>query len=104
MPMIAFAHRLQRLNRSVGLMLADAQVRWGSAESVSGIFYEPSGLSDVGELGMGTTSPVLYLADAHVPAAAVGQQVQINGKPYEVQDTQPDGGGWTKLILEVLHA
>lgn len=74
------------------------------AEPVRGIFYEPSAVAKVGDLGMTTTAPVLYLPDADVPAVPTGKQVQINGKAYEVQDAQPDGGGMTLLILEVLHA
>lgn len=105
MTMCAFAQRQQRLNRAVRRSLADAQVVFGdaSAEPVRGIFYEPSAVGKVGDLGMTTTAPVLHLPDADVPAQPVGQQVSINGKAYEVQDYQPDGGGWTLLILEVLN-
>lgn len=50
--------------------------------------------------GVETTAPSFTCAEAAVPAAAHGDDVEINAIAYKVVGIHPDGTGLVTLILE----
>ena len=83
--------------------------------AVQGIFSAPYGLAQLG-IGQSTTEPRFLLPDAMVPASASSSETDVvlllsagaalrypGGTPrrYRVREVQPDGTGWTTLILHV---
>lgn len=90
---------------------------WGvdavlAGQPVVGIFNEPSYRADLGGPGMATTEPTFWLSSHLVPSPAVdailvvptvmdGVRTVVKGGTYRVKDPQPDGTGFTLLILEV---
>ncbi len=51
-------------------------------------------------MGMASTAPAVGLATSDVPDDPVNQRVTIKGVSYCIVDSEPDGTGWTTLILE----
>ncbi len=50
--------------------------------------------------GVASTAPVLQLRTADVPALPVGKGVVVRGVNYTIAEHQPDGTGWSLLLLE----
>jgi hypothetical protein len=44
--------------------------------------------------------PVFSCAESDLPSCTYGTHVSIDGVVYKVRNWQPDGTGWTTLILE----
>lgn len=84
-------------NAAVLRHLANATVSIGGVD-VPGIFANPAGRADLG-VGVSTTEPSVQVASDVVMAAPVGQEVAIDGTPYEIVAADPDGTGLTKLTL-----
>lgn len=93
---------------------------WGEegvldGDAVRGIFAEPYAVAPVGDAGMSTGEPRFVLPTAAVPARVVSPasiepvldlfegaaRRHADGVPfrYRVRAAQPDGTGWTSLIL-----
>lgn len=99
-----------------GIFLAD----WGEdgvldGETVRLLFVEPYAVAPLGDAGMATAEPRALLPSSSVPARAsapanaelvldlsAGAALRyLGGVPfrYRVREVQPDGTGWTSLIL-----
>lgn len=69
----------------------------GAAVAVNGIFdaeYEEA-------VGIEGSSPMFGCATASVNGARHGDSLVVAGVSYVVRGVQPDGTGWTRLILEL---
>lgn len=66
---------------------------------VVGIF-DAEYVVDGAGMGMSSSRPAFTMATASVPSAPIGQILVHAGKPYRVEDHQPDGTGKSALILE----
>jgi len=72
----------------------------GGANTISGVFdNEYTVESGTQEIGIGLPSPRVTCKTADVPSAARGDHLAIAGVTYHVLEVQPDGMGFTVLIL-----
>lgn len=69
--------------------------------SVQAIFDAAYAFGGVGPIGMGSTQPALTLASTSVPADPEGQAAVVRGASYTVASHEPDGTGFSRLLLEV---
>ena len=53
-----------------------------------------------GEVGQGSTRPIATANTSDVSDAVNGTPILIDGTDYVIRETEPDGEGLTKLILE----
>lgn len=95
---MTFAAIESRANASVLKHLANATVLIGGVE-VPGIFRNPSKNAEVG-IGAADTSPSVTLASNAVPSNPVDSVIDIDGAPYVVITSDPDGTGLTVLRVE----
>lgn len=95
---MSFAALETRLNASVHKHMANARVSLGGGD-VDVIFKNPSA-SSTGGVGMATTEPSIELPTASVPADPIGMTFLHAGHTWEIVDQNPDGAGWSVLILE----
>lgn len=86
----------------VPLMLDDFAVcATVAGKEVLAIYEAASDVSTAGTIGMGSSSPVLILATADVPAESYGAAVTVpNIGNFTVIETRHDGTGVTVLVLE----
>jgi ABC-type enterochelin transport system substrate-binding protein len=94
-----FATLMTRTNASVLRQLANARVRIDGAEEQPGIFKEPSNVVALG-LGAADTSPTVHVSADIVPADAAGKLIEINGMPFAIVLSAPDGTGLARLTVE----
>lgn len=94
----SFAALETRVNAAVLARLANARVLLGGVD-VDVIFENPSATAG-GGLGMASTAPTVKLLTASVPANPVGQTFDVAGVTWEIADHDPDGTGWSVLVLE----
>lgn len=93
-----FAALEARLNASAIKRMANARVSLGGAD-VDVVFDNPSAVSG-GGLGMQTTAPTLEMLTAQVPADWEGKTFVHNGTTWAMVEHEPDGTGWSVLVLE----
>lgn len=93
-----FAKLEQRVNAAAGARLANAVATFGSSE-LPVIFDDGASVGSVG-IGMATTTPVVQLETSSVPAGVEGTSVSVKGTSYLVAAHEPDGSGWSRLLLE----
>jgi hypothetical protein len=86
-------------NASVLNTLADADVRFGSADPIPGLFTDPSIRTALG-IGTVDSSPSVRVNSGAVPDSPVDQAVDVDGTLYTILSAEPDGMGMTKLMLE----
>lgn len=67
---------------------------------VRAIFDNGYSLGTVGISGMASSQPALTLATTSVPADPVGLPVVVQGVSYLVAAHEPDGTGFSRLLLE----
>ena len=93
--MTAFAHRVQRMNRSIERALANATATWNGGTSF-GVLLDQD--KDEGFMGDAVTAvrDVVSLCVANTPSIAEGSQLlTINGKACRViGEVVADAGGW----------
>ena len=93
--MTAFAHRVQRMNRSIERALANATATWNGGTSF-GVLLDQD--KDEGFMGDAVTAvrDVVSLCVANTPGIAEGSQLlTINGKACRVNgEVVADAGGW----------
>jgi hypothetical protein len=95
---MSFAALEARLNASVFKHLANVRVSLGGTD-VDGIFTNNYAVSG-GGIGMATTAPALRVPTASVPANPIGTAVTVAAQPYDIMGHEPDGTGFSVLILE----
>ena len=93
-----FAALEQRLNSAVLQRTCNATVDFGAGE-LPAIFDDAAAVGNVG-IGMVTSQPSLQMLTASVPANPVEQTVTVRGNTYVVAMHEPDGSGWSRLLLE----
>lgn len=72
-----------------------------AGQPVRGIFDDAYGVASIGPRGMATTGPQYALPTAGIPASPYGAALVVPGKGnYTVIEHQPDGTGWSVLLLE----
>jgi hypothetical protein len=96
---MSFADLMARTNASVLAHLANARVRFEGGEEQPGIFTEPSMVAALGQ-GAADTSPSVQVSAAVVPADVAGKLIEINGIPFAVVLSAPDGTGLARLTVE----
>lgn len=88
--------------RPVSESFADFMADFGVSARVGPVVV--TGIFDNAEadtFGMVANSrPVLTVASANVPAAAVGTSVVIGTTTWTIAELQPDGTGFTRLMLK----
>jgi hypothetical protein len=67
--------------------------------TVRGIFDNPF-VAAGGGIGMETTNPTLGLPTENVPSDPIGKTFARGSVTYEIVGHEPDGTGWSVLILE----
>lgn len=72
----------------------------GAVVGVRAIFDEPYALGNVGNSGMASSQPALTLATADVPTPYYHQPVVVRGVDYVIGAHEPDGTGFSRLLLE----
>lgn len=77
-----------------------SEVLLDDGSTVTGIFDDAYELVNSG-MGISSTAPAVGMASADVPDEPVDQRVVIKGQAYVVVGAEPDGAGWTMLILEL---
>jgi hypothetical protein len=95
---MTFASAIERANASVLKHLANVRVRIGGAEC-DGIFKMPSLPANVG-IGAADSLPSVTVATSAVPSNPVESEIDVDGVPYVVTASDPDGAGLTVLALE----
>ena len=86
------------VNASVLRHLVNARVSIAGVE-VGGIFKNPSQAAAMG-IGAADTRPSVTVASSAVPENPVDSVVDIDGAPYIISATDPDGTGLTVLWVE----
>ncbi|WP_186030881.1 head-tail joining protein [Burkholderia gladioli] len=66
---------------------------------VQGMFAAPWLGPDLGSRRTQLVAPVLHITDADAAVVKIGSIVVAGGNRYRVHELQPDGTGWTVLIL-----
>ena len=67
---------------------------------VRAIFDNGYSLGSAGLSGMASTQPTLTLPTISVPASPVGLPVVVSGGSYLIAAHEPDGTGFSRLLLE----
>ena len=65
------------------------------------LFAEPWIEPRIGTLRTDITQPIAYLPEADLGDAIAGSLLTFGGQEYEVVGVEPDGTGWTGLVLRV---
>lgn len=96
---MSFADLEQRVNAAAMRRLSNARAqRVGDSEDFPVIFDRA--FVEVA-LGAGAYRPTASAQDSDIAGFASDEtQLVINGSTYVVRDLQPDGTGWTLMILE----
>lgn len=84
-------------NAAVLRHLANAQVVVAGV-TVRGIFDNPAAVAQLG-MGMADVGPTVKVASSALPADPVDQEILVNGVPYTIIASSPDGTGLTVLTL-----
>jgi hypothetical protein len=98
-----------RTNRAILQKLANATAEIGSGAAFPVIFDAEFRAGMVGVVGMGASSPQLYVSNADVPPDFIGSEIVVragaDGAPatWLVADRQPDGEQQVGLTLVVLE-
>jgi hypothetical protein len=94
---VSFSPALQRLNSACERTFGQPCTLAGV--SVTGIYQAPF----VEAFGVSSLSPTFKTRTANLPAVPNGQQLVVPGTgTFRVQSHQPDGAGWSTLVLEVV--
>lgn len=72
---------------------------WNGTTTVNGIFDNEYFEIGVGTPGAEGSQPSFFCRAADVAAAAQGDTLLINSVTYTVVSVQPDGTGFTRLVL-----
>ena len=75
-----------------------AKLGW---KPVAGDLYEPGDVVFLDGVSAQATTPMFMLATPDVPAAPVGEVLQIGTRAWHVEEARPDGRGMTILHLKV---
>ena len=68
--------------------------------TVNGIFDHEYVESSFNGTPYSGQAPVFRCAVSDLPTYTYGTEIVIDGTTYKIRDWQPDGTGWTTLILE----
>lgn len=102
---MGFSALLASADRSVRGILGDAVTYTpsaGSPVSVKGIFDSAYVRADVGDPGISTSGPALFVTLADLPAdpeTDYGATVTVGAVVYQVHEVKPDGQGGAVLLL-----
>jgi len=94
-----FSNLEQRVNSAAALRLCNAVASFGG-DDIPVIFDDGMALGGVG-IGMATSQPTIQLLTTAVPANPDRAPVTVKGASYVVGMHEPDGSGWSRLLLEV---
>lgn len=95
--MIDFRAHAARLDAAVHEHLADTASLDG--QPVRGMFAAPWLQPRLGSMRTDIVEPALTLRDEDAAHATTDSTVTYDGKSYDVVSVEPDGTGWTALIL-----
>lgn len=95
----AFHRAEQRINSAAVARLSNAIANFG-AQDIAVIFDDSFAIGGVG-IGMAGSQPAIQMLTSLVPSSPQGQPVQVDAVSYTVASHQPDGNGWSTLLLEV---
>lgn len=95
----AFENLEQRVNSAVASRLCNALANFGG-DDVPVIFDDGMALGGVG-VGIVTSQPAIQLLTTAVPVNPDHAPVTVKGVSYVVGMHEPDGSGWSRLLLEV---
>lgn len=101
MPLNPFARLESHVSTAVFRTLANAVVSIDGGQEFGGIFDDDAAVGGVGPIGMATTQPTVLVPAGQVPAEPVGRSIVINGRPYRIAESAPDGTD-LRLMLEVV--
>jgi len=94
---VSFASATDRINRACERTFGEVCTLAGV--SVTGIYQAPF----VEAFGVSNLGPTFKTRTANLPAVPNGQQLVVPGTgTFRVQSHQPDGAGWSTLVLEVV--
>lgn len=68
--------------------------------TVNGIFDNEFELAELGDISVEGTAPAFQCPSAKVVGIAQGNPFTVKGGNYKVVREQPDGTGWSIVILE----
>lgn len=71
-----------------------------SGQPAFGVFDRSFFSADAGGVGIESSMPSLLAVDEDVVAVAHGSAIVIDAVTYHVVNIQPDGTGFTRLLLE----
>ena len=94
---MTFADLEDEVNLACISGLANATASLSGGVAVNGIFGNEYGEEVAGLAG--GFFPVFQFRNADAPGVVVGDSITINGTAYAVAGVEPDGTGWTALIL-----
>ena len=92
-----FSALCERLDRQVTKRLSDKAVL--DDVECRGIFSMAWREPRLGQMDTGLVEPHLKLRDADAATAKRGRRVTVGGRDHDVVSIEPDGTGWTALIL-----
>ena len=82
----------------------------GKNGTIDGLFDDEYELTDIGEVGVGSTVPVFTCAISDLLDSFYtkltdfhGKELNVNDIQYEIVHSRPDGTGQVTLILKFLH-
>jgi hypothetical protein len=95
---VSFADLEQRVNASAMQRLSNARALRVGAVSDFPVIFEQAYLE---AQGVGASAPVATALDADVVGFATNStQLTIRGATFTVRELQPDGSGFTAMVLE----